>query len=76
MSQSVTEEVVLHRLNAKLQERDQILQKCQHLSQACEALGDYYLVDFNQHLVIATHVQLEALAREEGCLGDWEEIVT
>ncbi len=76
MSEPVTEEAVLQRLNTRLQARGQVLQKCQHLSRACEALGDYYVVDFNQHLVIATHVQLESMAREEGCLADGEELVT
>ena len=74
MSEPVSERVLLERLNTKLQDREQVLQKCEHLSRACEALGDYYLVDFNQNLVIATHVDLEALARQEGCLAEWETL--
>ena len=76
MSEPVTEQALLDRINLRLQDRDQLLQKCYHLSRACDALGNYYLVDFNQNLVIDTHVDLERFARELGCLKDWEEIAT
>lgn len=72
MSEGVSPPAVLARINRKLRKKDLVLRKCRNLSSACAALGDYYLMDSNQNLLIDTHVNLEKFARDEGCLAEWE----
>jgi hypothetical protein len=35
-------------------------------------LGDHYVVDVNRNVVVGTHVDVEAYARELGVLAKWE----
>lgn len=76
MSERVSQQAVLERVNSRLQEKDQVLEKCQKLCRACIALGDYYLMDSSRDQLLETHVDLEKIAREQGCLADWEELET
>ena len=39
-----------------------------------ELLGNYYIVDANFGAVVQMHVDVEALARELGCLERWEKV--
>lgn len=41
-----------------------------------EQLGDYYIVDTKTGVVVETHVDLEAKARELGLLKPWEYMET
>lgn len=74
MTNTVSAQELLARVNHKLESKDLALMKCQHLGRACIALGDYYLMDLTEKLLIDTHVDLEKFAREEGCLEDWEQL--
>ena len=65
---------ILNRVNRELEKKDRKLVKCEHLCRSCMALGDYYLMDTTQNLLIDTNVDLEKVAREEGCLADGEVI--
>ena len=75
MTDSISPEELLAKVNHKLEGRNLALMKCQNLSRACVALGDYYLMDLSEKSLVDTHVDLEKIARDEGCLAEWEELL-
>ena len=69
----VTERAVVQRLNRALRPQEMVLKACRSGQWHAE-LGDWYLVNFRYNAVYRKHVDLEAMAREEGVLKDWEEV--
>jgi hypothetical protein len=61
----ISERALLQRLNRYLiREEDQTIKKCREDSRWYNDLGDYYTVDIKTKAIVATHVNLEEMARE------------
>jgi hypothetical protein len=72
LKKQVTERALRARLDRHLNQRGETLRKCRSDSCWRRDLGDYYIIDLSAGSISAQHVDLEALAREEGVLKDWE----
>ncbi len=67
----VSFQAVFQRINRRLAGAQQAL-RITRSDRWRSDLGEYYIVDFNRHTIVATHVYPEALARELGVLQPWE----
>ncbi len=76
MNRRISKEVVLQEVNDKLRKEDLALVECQHLCQACLALGDYYLMNLEDNTLVETHVDLKKIALDHGCIVDPDTIVS
>ena len=75
----VSERALIQRLNRKIKEDDLVLKKCRPDSIAHDTLGDYFVVDINQNVVIERKldsVDLQSMGRAKKVLADWEELKT
>jgi hypothetical protein len=67
----VTERAIQRRINRVLAKQGQRL--CRSRPGRAESdLGGYYIIDVYQNVVLATHVDLDQLARELGCMLETE----
>jgi hypothetical protein len=75
----VSERAVLQRLNRKLQSQNLRVKKARGfyadgVYHENSNLGRYYVINVGKNSLSDSHVRLEALGRDEGCLAPWEEI--
>jgi len=70
----ISERAAYARLNRALAREGQALRRCREDSRSFHNLGHYYVVDLSLNCVVASHCDLEQLARETGVLKDWETI--
>ena len=75
MKKPVTESALMKRLNRHLAKLDLNLRKCPTKSPWFKSLGSYYLIDVKQNAINGMNVDIAALARREGILKPFEEIV-
>ena len=75
MKKPVTESALIKRLNRHLPREGLKLFQCKLNSRGYHQLGDFYVVDTRINTVNATYVDIESLARKQGILKDYEEIV-
>ena len=69
----VSVRAVVQRINRKLKPSLKQLQKCR-AGRYRQELGDYFIVDLNRNLIVATRVDLEVFGRELRVLDDWERV--
>jgi hypothetical protein len=73
----VSERALIQRLNRKIKEDDLVLKKCGPYSKAYDSLGDYYVVDIHQNMIVERRLDstdLQSLGRAKKVLADWETI--
>ena len=70
----VSERALVARINRALAKQHESLHRCRMGTQASNDLGAYYVLDVYRNLVLATHVDIEALGRELNVLGDGETL--
>lgn len=75
MKKPVTETALIKRLNRRLVKLDLNLRKCPARSPWHKSLGNYYLMDIKQNAINGMNVDIAALARREGLLKPFEEVV-
>ena len=68
---TVTKHAIIKRINRRLAAADRRLRVCRGQHARLD-LGDHYVVDVNRNVVVGTHVDVEAYARELGVLAKWE----
>ena len=79
----VSERALVARLGRQLRKQGKALKKCRADSPWRHELGDYYVVlvapgwgaVMVQAAIEARHVDIEAMAREMGCMAEWEVAV-
>jgi hypothetical protein len=69
----VSETALIKRLNRKLHAYDEMLHKTRG-GRARQDLGEFYIVNYRTNGAVATHVDIEELAREHGALQPWEAL--
>jgi hypothetical protein len=75
----VSRQAVIRRINRKLSKQEERLLTARLVHVPGRGyeedvdLGRYYIIDLHHNLV-AAHVNLEMLAREEGCLAEGERV--
>ncbi len=70
----VAEKALLMRINRKLAKEGRLQVKKLRGELARTELGDFYLLDLNRNAIKATHLDLEAYARELGVLAPYEAL--
>jgi hypothetical protein len=63
---------LIQRLNREIKEDDLVLRKCSPYSKAYNSLGDYYVVDIHQNMIVERHLDstdLQKLGKSEERLG-------
>lgn len=71
----ITKRALVQRINRKLlKEKDEVL-KASRGGKWHHAVGDYYIVDANEDVVVAHHQDLQELARELKVLKAYERLV-
>jgi hypothetical protein len=65
---------VIQRLNRKLAADDEVLKKARGQRWQSD-LGDYYIVNANNNMLVGGHINPEEEARERGVLKPYEEVV-
>lgn len=71
----VTERGVVQRINRKFQNDDHAPARMLKKTKGARAViefGFFYVLDPRRNLIVDHHVDPESLARELGCLADWE----
>jgi len=75
MKKPVTTRALIKRLNRHLPKEGLKLFQCKINAHGHHELGNYYIVDTKMNMINAMHVDIEQLARHEGLLKKYEEIV-
>jgi hypothetical protein len=70
MSKSVSGHTLMQRINRKLKYEHEAVRECPATSRSYATLGDHYLHDTFHNALIASDIDLEALARALGVLGE------
>ena len=70
----VSERALMARVNRKLRDNDEVLRHAAELSRAWSNLGSYYTVNVRINGVTRSHIDIEELARELGCLKPYERV--
>jgi hypothetical protein len=74
---AVSERALLARIGRALRKDGQAIRKNRSsTTDNIGGLGAYYVVDEQRGSIAATHVEIEALAREIGVMKSWEELAT
>ncbi len=71
---SVTERALLRRINRKLASRHEAVRSCRPGTRAYSNLGRYHLHDIYRNQVLDSHIDIQALGRKLGVLGDGETL--
>lgn len=69
----VSKRALIQRINRKLAADMQVLKTCRG-ARAQLDLGDYYILDGSLNVPSDTHVDIEELGRDMGCLSSWEKL--
>jgi len=75
MKKPVTARALVKRLNRHLPKDGLKVFQCKINAHGHHELGSYYIVDTKMNMINAMHVDVEQLARHEGVLKEYEEIV-
>ena len=70
---AVTMRALIPRINRVLWKSREML-KATRVDVLRNEVGDYYLFDFRQYCITATHVEPEEFGRKLGGLHPWEEV--
>lgn len=73
MKLPVSQTALLTRIRRALAKNGEMLKKCRS-ARDWPNLGDYYIVDVQLNAVVATHVDLEALARKIDVIKPYETV--
>ena len=75
MKKPVPASALIKRLNRHLPKEGLKLFQCKISSSGYRELVDFYIVDTKMNAINAMYVDIEKLARKEGVLNDYEEVV-
>jgi hypothetical protein len=70
----VTTRALLQRINRVLAKQHKVLKKARG-ARAPQDLGEWFYLDANRNVVLATHVDVEAFGRELEVLDPFEKLV-